>query len=135
MLVLSDVGYWSRYGGHTFFMLFVFNMSFTGFTYFLSIPFKNTISLYLTLPILTFVVFFIALIIPALYAFGERDYLMLIIMLVSPFYSVYVGLAFTPYEFSKFYYSYTSCIIWLIISGTVYMGLTILIEIKSYRKI
>ena len=135
MLVLSDVGYWSRYGGHTFFMLFVFNMSFTGFTYFLSIPFKNTISLYLTLPILTFVVFFIVLIIPALYAFGIRDYLMLIIMLVSPFYSVYVGLAFTPYEFSKFYYSYTSCIIWLIISGTVYMGLTILIEIKSYRKI
>ena len=135
MLVLSEVGYWSRYGGHTFFMLFVFNISFTAFTYFLSIPFKNTISLYLTLPILTFVVFFGALIIPALFTFGTKDYLMLLIMLVSPFYSVYIGLAFTPFEYSKFYYSYTSCIIWLIISGTIYLGLTIIIEKKFNRQI
>lgn len=135
MLVLSEVGYWSRYGGHTFFMLFIFNMSFTSFTYFLSLPFKNTISLYLTLPLLAFVVFFIAPIIPAVSTFGNKDYIMLLIMLVSPFYSVYIGLAFTPFEYSKTYYSYTSCIFWLIISGTIYLTLTILIEIKSYRKI
>jgi len=57
-----------------------------------------------------------------------------LLMMISPFMSGFVGLAFSPPQNSYFFYSYGSCILWMILSSSIYMFFCVKIDNKRYHK-
>ena len=61
--------------------------------------------------------------------------LSLFLMILSPFMACYMGFAMSPVLLSYGIYSYWSCLAFLIISGVIYLFLTIQMDINLHKQV
>ncbi|CAD8051252.1 unnamed protein product [Paramecium sonneborni] len=125
LLYIYNVGHFGYHFFGVFFIITIFGVSLSCFTNCLSILYKKSQAVYVGVPLIQFFVFFILFFILMIFLVQPENptglnMIAMLLMIISPFTACYMGLAMSPILLNIAIFSYFSCILFLILGGTIY---------------
>ncbi|CAD8143742.1 unnamed protein product [Paramecium pentaurelia] len=140
LLLIYDVGHFGQHFFAVFFLITIFGVSMSCFANWVSILYKNKQGVYVNSPLLQFFVFFLLFFIIMLFIIQPQspigvNMIAMLLMIISPFAACYMGFAMSPILLNLAIFSYFSCILYLIIGGTIYFLILYSIDKNEYKQI
>ncbi|CAD8134707.1 unnamed protein product [Paramecium pentaurelia] len=140
LLFVYDVGHFGSHFFGVFFLITIFGVSLSCFANCLTLFYRKQQGVYVGAPLLQFFVFFLLFFILMLYTAQPScplglNMISMIFMIISPFTACYMGFAMSPILLNFAVFSYFSCILYLIIGGTIYFLILYSIDRNEFKQI
>ncbi|CAD8050093.1 unnamed protein product [Paramecium sonneborni] len=140
LLFIFNIGHFRSNFFKVFFIITIFGVSLSCFTNWLSIKYNKSQNAYIGIPQIQFFVFFLFFFILMIQVAHPEcsiglNMIAMFLMIISPFTACYLGLGMSPILLNLAIFSYYSCILYLILGGTIYFLILYSTEINRLQQI